>query len=198
MLARRCGRIVAMPVIIALILIYFSYWPLSIPFIVIAVFCAFFFRDPRRSVGKGIVAAADGVIRDVSITDNQIVISTFMNLHNVHVNRSPTRGKVAGVRRVKGGHSPAYGENADNNSRIIIFLDTRIGRVTVTQIAGTFAWRIVPYVRRGQALKKGWRIGMIRFGSRVDVALPVDRVRAVVIAGDKVKAGSSTIAEVLR
>lgn len=198
MLARRCGRIVMIPVLVALILIYFSYWLIALPFIAFALFSAFFFRDPRRRTGRGVVAAADGVIREVSIEGKEMVISTFMNLHNVHVNRSPMKGKVTGVRRVKGGYSPAFGKSADNNSRVVVSMDTGIGNVSITQIAGTFAWRIVPYVRRGQVLRKGRRIGIIRFGSRVDVALPADKARAVVTTGDRVKAGTSTIAEVLR
>ena len=77
-------------------------------------------------------------------------------------------------------------------------LNTRIGKVKITQIAGTFAWRIVPYVRKGQSLKKGRRLGIIRFGSRVDVALPADKVKCAVVVGDKMIAGVSTIAEELR
>ena len=198
MLARRSGRIVWIPLVFALLMIYFSHWPTAVPFVVFAAFAAFFFRDPRRKIGRGIVAAADGVIREVGFRNGHLFISTFMNVHNVHVNRVPLKGKVAGVRRIRGGHRPAYGANADNNSRVVMTLSTGLGRVRVTLIAGTFAWRIVPYVRKGQVLRKGRRIGMIRFGSRVDVELPADRTIPRVEVGDRVKAGVTTIAEVVQ
>jgi len=197
MLARRSGHIVAIPLVFAIILIYFSHWPLAVPFILFAVFAAFFFRDPNRSIGRGIVAAADGVIREVEVRNGRLFVSTFMNVHNVHVNRVPLRAKVMGVKRVKGGLKPAYHKDAGANSRVVITFKTRIGNMRVTQIAGTFAWRIVPYVRRGQVLKKGRRIGIIRFGSRVDVELPAERAKPTVKVGDRVKAGVTSVAEVI-
>lgn len=198
MLARRCGHMVALPIVVALVLWYFGFWYLAFVFVFASLFLAFFFRDPKRRIGREIVAAADGVIRDIQINEKHIMISTFMNVHNVHVNRMPLAGKILGLKRIKGGHKPAFGRAAHKNSRVVIVINTKIGRVKITQIAGIFAWRIVPYVRKGQSLKKGRKIGIIRFGSRVDVALPADKVKCAVKVGDKMKAGESTIAEVVR
>ncbi len=157
-----------------------------------------FFRDPKRKTGKGIVAAADGVIRDISDDGQYLRISTFMNVHNVHVNRAPISGKVVEIERVKGNFKPAFSGDAGENSRVIIDLDTSVGKVRIIQIAGVFAYRIVPYIRVGQIIRKGQRIGIIRFGSRVDLILPASKVRIKVSQGQKVLAGTTTLAYVRR
>jgi phosphatidylserine decarboxylase len=156
-----------------------------------------FFRDPKRRSGRGIVAVADGTVRDVIVQNNRVSISTFMNLHNVHVNRAPMKGRVIAIKRRKGGYWPAFHKKADKNSCVIIKLKTKIGIVSITQMAGTFAWRIVPYIRKGQIIKKGQRIGIIRFGSRVDLELPAERIKCVVKSGDKLLAGKAKVAEVV-
>lgn len=173
--------------------LYFFIWPLVIVFFVIFVFFLIFFRDPERKVADGIVAAADGVIQKIEEKGGVLIITTFMNVHNVHVNRAPLSGKIISVERIKGSYRPAFKDVAKENSRVVIALETEIGEVRVTQIAGTFAWRIVPYITPGTIVKKGDRIGIIRFGSKVVVELPAKKVKCTVVRGHKVLAASSKI-----
>jgi phosphatidylserine decarboxylase len=197
MFARRSGLIIVAPLALALLTWYYFIWPLTVLFILAFVVFLVFFRDPRRRIGKGIVAVADGVVRDLSVRNDRLLISTFMNLHNVHVNRAPIRGRVIGLKRRKGGYWPAFHRKADANSCLMITMRTKIGIVRIKQIAGTFAWRIAPYIRKGRIVKKGERIGIIRFGSRVDLELPASRVKSVVKVSDKILAGKSTVAGVV-
>jgi phosphatidylserine decarboxylase len=117
-----------------------------------------------------------------------------MNLFDVHVNRMPIDGKIVGIERIRGKHSMAFLRRAKENSRQKIHLDTAMGKITIVQIAGILAWRIVPYITRGQMLKKGEKIGIIRFGSRVDIFFPSQKVEVSVRLHQRVKAGSSTLA----
>ena len=166
----------------------------SIPLGIAFLFSLMFFRDPYREKGPGIVSPADGRILAAEPGSGKITV--FMGIHNVHVNRAPLDGRVASVVHTAGGHAPAYTEGAAANERVEMVLETRLGLVRVTQVAGVFARRIVPYVRRGDAVRKGQRIGMIRFGSRVELILPRG-VRLSVRVGDKVRAGQTTVAEVV-
>lgn len=166
----------------------------SLPLALAFVFMLAFFRDPPRAPGTGIVSPADGRVLRADAANRRLTV--FMSVSNVHVNRAPLDGRVASVVRTPGGHAPAYADEAVHNERVEIVLDTDIGLVTVTQVAGVFARRIVPYVRRGDRVRKGQRIGMIRFGSRVEVALPRG-ARLAAKEGEIVRAGETTIAEVL-
>ena len=160
-----------------------------------------FFRDPDRNIGKGIVAPADGRIREISkLKDEEVVdctkISTFMNVYNVHVNRVSVEGTVKDVVHKHGIHLPAFKKESEKNERVITTIDTKIGTVKIIQIAGTLARRIDPYIKKGDKLKKGDKIGIIKFGSRVDVYLPSKKVKINVKVGEMVKAGETTIAEI--
>ena len=166
----------------------------SIPLGLAFLFSLVFFRDPYRVKGAGIVSPADGRVLVADADRGRLVV--FMGILNVHVNRAPFDGRVASVVHTRGGHAPAYAERAARNERVETVFETRLGRVTMTQVAGVFARRIVPYVRRGDAVRKGQRVGMIRFGSRVELVLPPG-VRFTVQAGDKVRAGETTVAEVV-
>jgi len=165
-------------------------------------FFVMFFRDPERKIGKGIVACADGKIRDISEGNDKdvgksICISTFMNVQNVHVNRMPFDGKIKKIDHKHGFHLPAFKKESEKNERVIIVVDSKIGTFKIVQIAGTLARRIVPYIKKEDELKKGKRIGIIRLGSRVDVFLPKKSIKNICIKkGDKVKAGESRIAEI--
>jgi phosphatidylserine decarboxylase len=120
-----------------------------------------------------------------------------MNVHNVHVNRMPVDGVVNDVVHVSGSYLPAFKKESERNERVILKLETVIGMVKVILIAGTLARRIVPYVQKGDKLKKGDRISIIRFGSRVDVYLQSKKVKHLTVKmNDRVKAGESTIAEI--
>jgi phosphatidylserine decarboxylase len=161
-----------------------------------------FFRDPERKVGCGIVAVADGKIREIKkIRDEDLgdctVISTFMNVYNVHVNRMPIDGVVNDVVHVSGSYLPAFRKESERNERVILKLETAIGMVKVIQIAGTLARRIVPYVHKGDKLKKGDKIGIIRLGSRVDIYLKTKKIKHLTVKkNDRIKAGERTIAEI--
>ncbi len=169
--------------------------------LLLAVLFLFFFRDPERTIGKGIVAPADGRIRAITTTTEHnrsyTCISTFMNIHNVHVNRMPLDGTIKNMTHVPGGHLPAFTKESEKNERVIITLDTSIGTVKVAQIAGTIARRIVPYIKKGELLEKGKRIGLIRLGSRVDIYIPSKAIKQLSVKkNDRVLAGEDTLAQI--
>ncbi|MDD1721436.1 MAG: phosphatidylserine decarboxylase [Euryarchaeota archaeon] len=169
--------------------------PLFVVGIVLTLFLCLFFRDPERLAEShsetDVLSPADG--RVLRVQDNKL--SIFMNIHNVHVNRSPVDGEVTDIRYHKGGKLPAFHKDSERNERNTIVLSTERGDVTVTQISGAIVRRIVCYIKQNEAVKKGQRIGMIRFGSRVDVTLPRD-YSFIVARGQKVKAGKTVIATV--
>jgi phosphatidylserine decarboxylase len=174
----------------------------SVFFFLISCLLIVFFRDPERIIGPGVVAVADGKIREITtIHDTEvgecIQISTFMNIHNVHVNRMPLDGTIEEITHHKGGHLPAFKKESEKNERVVLLIHTDIGRIKIVQIAGTLARRIVPYVSKGNAVKKGGKIGLIRLGSRVDLYLPTKRIKPLAIqVTNKIKAGEDTIAEI--
>lgn len=182
--------------------IKFPIFFISILFLLISFILLIFFRDPKRKIGKGIVAVADGKVREIINEEDKDVgrctkISTFMNIHNVHVNRMPMDGVIKDINHYNGTHIPAFKKESEKNERIILLIETDVGIVKIIQIAGTLARRIVSYVKKGNAIKKGKKIGIIRLGSRVDIYLPVKKIKSInVNEGDKIKAGEDTIAEI--
>jgi phosphatidylserine decarboxylase len=174
----------------------------SVFFFLVSCLFIVFFRDPERIIGSGIVAVADGKIREITKLHDAEVgectrISTFMNIHNVHVNRMPLDGTIDEITHYKGAHLPAFKKESDSNERVILLIQTDIGLIKIIQIAGTVARRIIPYVTKGESVKKGGRIGLIRLGSRVDVYLPTKKIKAPVIqVNDTIIAGEDTIAEI--
>jgi phosphatidylserine decarboxylase len=184
-------------------------YPLSMFLFVVAVFflvisCLLivFFRDPERPIGGGIVAVADGKIREIIPLQDADVgeclrVSTFMNIQNVHVNRMPLTGNIMKLAHHPGGHVPAFQKESDANERVTLLIKTDIGVVKIVQIAGTVARRIIPYVHEGTMVKKGERIGLIRLGSRVDLYLPANKIKTLMIQiHERIKAGETTIAEI--
>ncbi|MBI5937442.1 MAG: phosphatidylserine decarboxylase [Betaproteobacteria bacterium] len=184
---------------------YLAGWLWALPFWLFLVFVLQFFRDPARKVpqgGKLVIAPADGRIVAVEKTEDPwlkreaLKISVFMNVFNVHSNRSPVDGEV----RSRWYHSGSFvnaalSKASVENERNAICLKTADGTdVTCVQIAGLIARRILCYVGPGDALKRGQRYGFIRFGSRVDVYLPTD-ARPKVALGDKTRAGETVLAE---
>jgi phosphatidylserine decarboxylase len=201
MLAKGSVHIVMLPVaaaIISMVLLYSVLFPLAlalfIVFLVLAGLTANFFRDPERDIGKGIVSPADGILRAVESTPRGTYFSIFMNIHDVHVNRAPWRGRVVEVMRLGGKHRPAYREDAERNARARITMETGLGNMTITLITGIVARRALPYVKAGQVLDKGERISIIRFGSRVDLLIPSRKLVIKVRAGERVLAGTTTLA----
>lgn len=165
---------------------------LSIAGLVLTLFFIVFFRDPERSPGgdaNDAVSPADG--RVISINDRKLCI--FMNIHNVHVNRVPLGGTVLEIDYKPGGYIPAFNKDSDVNERNHVIINTEYGNLELTQIAGVLTRRIVSYISEGSVVKRGERIGMIRFGSRVDVIIPEVYAYSVDV-GEKVKAGETVIA----
>ncbi len=160
----------------------------------LTVFLLLVFRDPGRSVGDGIVSPADGTVREVD--PRKGLVSIYLALRNVHVTRAPVNGRIDSIRRSSGTHAPAFSGKTLGNERAELALESVHGRITVVEMTGAIARRIVLYVRDGESLEKGQKLGLIRFGSRVDVFLPPESATITVAKGMKVKAGVTTIAEV--
>jgi len=181
---------------------FFGWW--SIPFWLASIFVLQFFRDPPREVpgdASTVVSPADGRIvaveaaRDPWMNRDTVKVSVFMNVFNVHSNRSPVDGEVKQVWYHAGAFVNAALDKASvENERNAIWFHTSTGLdVTCVQVAGLVARRILCYVKAGDLLLRGQRFGFIRFGSRVDVYLPPE-TRVSVAIGDKVKAGSTILA----
>jgi phosphatidylserine decarboxylase len=168
------------------------------------IFFGYFFRDPDRPIPPEpgvVVAPADGkVILTDEIREERYLngparrVAIFMNVFDVHVNRAPAAGTVREVEHRDGCFKAAFREDACTlNEQLALVLEEGGRRLLLVQIAGLLARRIVSYVQPGQHLEKGERLGMICFGSRVDLYLPAE-AQITVQAGDRVKAGSSIVA----
>ena len=188
----------------ALLVAWFAGGWWSAPVWLAGLFVLQFFRDPPRSVpgdANTVVSPADGRVvavessRDPYLLRDALKVSVFMNVFNVHSNRSPVDGEVRQTWYQPGAFLNAALDKASlENERNALWLRTATGAdVTCVQIAGLIARRILCYVKAGDRLARGERFGFIRFGSRVDVYLPVSaRVKAAL--GDKVHGGSSILA----
>ena len=203
-IAKEGWPFLALSVGVALVATYFIGW-LSTPFWLIALFILQFFRDPPREVPAGenlVLCPADGRVivvgaaRDPYLGRDTMKISVFMNVFNVHSNRSPIDATVENAWYHPGSFVNAALDKASaDNERSALHLRTAAGRdVTCVQVAGLIARRILCYVAKGDRLARGQRYGFIRFGSRVDVYLPPGS-KARVSIGDKVKATSTILAE---
>jgi phosphatidylserine decarboxylase len=167
----------------------------------LAAFCLWFFRDPERVVPDtpgAIVSPGDGKVTDVSrIVVNgaeRLRVSIFLNVFNVHVNRSPIGGVIRDVRYQKGKFLNAMGANsAEENEQNIVTVEGEGQTVIFKQIAGLIARRIVFYQKIGDRVARGERVGLIKFGSRVDVVMDTG-VQPAVKVGDHVKGASSILA----
>jgi phosphatidylserine decarboxylase len=180
-------------------------WLMAFGFTVIALWTAYFFRDPERTGDRGeqlVSAPADGKVVLISEVDEPGFmggrtkrVSIFMNVFNVHVNRYPVSGTVRYVKYNAGKFLNAAAEKSSlENEQMSVGIETARGRVLTRQIAGLIARRIVTYSKVGEQVNQGDRMGLIRFGSRVDVFLPLDAmIRARI--GDMTVAGSTVIAE---
>jgi phosphatidylserine decarboxylase len=180
-------------------------WLLAIVLTVIALWVAYFFRDPERTGERGahlVVAPADGKLIMITEVDEPSFIggrarrlSIFMNVFNVHVNRYPADGVVQYVHYNPGKFLNAAAEKSSlENEQSSVGIESGPYRILVRQIAGLIARRIVTYSKVGQQVKQGERMGIIRFGSRVDVFIPVD-ARLRVELGISTIAGTTVLAE---
>ncbi|GGO44156.1 phosphatidylserine decarboxylase proenzyme [Streptomyces daqingensis] len=162
----------------------------AVPATALAAGMLWFFRDPEREIAEGrVISPADGVVQSIMPWhDGRTRVAVFMSPLNVHVNRAPLAGTISSVEHIPGGYVPAFNKESENNERVVWHFDTEIGDVEMVQIAGAVARRIVPYVPQGCKVEQGDRIGLIRFGSRVDVYLP-EGVEAGVEVGQTTTAG---------
>jgi phosphatidylserine decarboxylase len=183
--------------------IFAPVWVLA-AWIVIALWVVAFFRDPIRKGPRGedvCIAPADGVVVSVVnvdepsyVKDRTIRVSIFMNVFNVHVNRYPMGGKIEYRHYNKGSFGHAGTEKASlENEQSSVGLLTSKGKVLIRQIAGLVARRIVTDHEVGVAVVQAERLGLIRFGSRVDIFLPVT-AKVLVHTGDKTQAGATVVA----
>jgi phosphatidylserine decarboxylase len=203
-IAREGWPFLAVAVAIAALVTWLAGW-WSLPFWLLALFVLQFFRDPARDVPGDpalVCAPADGRIvavgkaQDPYTGRDALKISVFMNVFNVHSNRSPVDGVVTGLSYHAGGFFNAAVDKASlENERNALMIRMDDGaELTCVQVAGLVARRILCYVKEGDRLVKGQRFGFIRFGSRVDVYL-ASTARARVTVGDKVYAGETVLAE---
>lgn len=169
----------------------------AIPFVVLAVFCLWFFRDPERTIPDGPVAVspADGKVVAIRPEGGRTRVSIFLNVFDVHVNRSPIAGKITEVRYQTGKFLVASREEAttDNEQNFITVEGADGTKIVFSQIAGLIARRIICYKKAGDTVAAGDRVGYIKFGSRVDVFLGPEWAIAV-REGQRVSAGSSVLA----
>ncbi len=188
------------PLVLGIVLMFFHWW-LGAVFVALGLFVLYFFRDPERQIPSepgAVVSPADG--RIVEVVDEPLGdrpgkrISIFLSVFDVHVNRAPVGGQVRGVEYHRGRFMAAWNEKASlANEQNAITISAPAGEMTFKQIAGWVARRILCWTRIGDEVRIGQRIGMIRFGSRVDVWLPAD-AEILVRRGQHVAGGATQIA----
>lgn len=171
----------------------------------LAAFVAAFFRDPVRRLAADpdlLYAPADGVVIGVDTLDDPWFverpshrISIFLSVFDVHVNRSPAAAEIVAARDLGTGFAPAMSfAGSHDNRRREIGLRTARGPISVVQVAGLLARRIVPWVRPGDTVQAGQKLGMITFGSRTDLIVPIGEVVPLVTVGQRVAGGRTPIA----
>ena len=192
--------------VITLIAFFAGFTWIAAPFLLLTLFVTWFFRNPERAAPENpllLISPADGKVigieevPSVEHPDRTILkISIFMNIFNVHVNRIPLSGEVCSVRYKPGKFLSANLDKASAlNERNTVLIRTEDGReIRVVQIAGLIARRIVCWLKEGMKVTKGERFGLIRFGSRVELFIPLGTMLRVK-KGDKVRAGETPIGE---
>jgi phosphatidylserine decarboxylase len=189
---------------VAAVLLWFTHgWAWSVAPVLLAAFFLWFFRDPQRAIPMGaglIVSPGDGLVTEtVTIHTPQGPrqrISIFLSVFDVHVNRSPIAGVLSRVEYQKGLYLNAMNPaSAERNEQNIVTVRGEGMEVTFKQIAGLLARRIVFNYAEGATVERGQRVGLIKFGSRVDVVIPAEAVLRVK-KGDRVKGAASVLAEV--
>lgn len=203
-LAREGWPFIIISLVITLLIFHYANFWVALPFILIAIFIIQFFRDPKRHIPHEpnlVLCPADGRVicveecLDVYQNVNSLKVSIFMNVFNVHSNRSPVDGVISKINYFPGKFVNAdFDKASTENERNAMVIDLPNGqKLTVVQVAGLIARRILCYVKPGNTLSRGQRYGFIRFGSRVDVYLPTTSQVNVTI-GQKVKASETILA----
>jgi phosphatidylserine decarboxylase len=171
----------------------------GIVFLLAALFCLFFFRDPDISITKGenlVLSPCNGTVLQIDEQENAVVIRVFLSIFNVHLQRTPVAGTVRGVEHKDGKFLMAWDPAAHEvNEQNIITIENPAGIFIVKQIAGFLARRCVAWIRAGDSLEAGQQIGLIKFSSQVDLYLPKN-IRIKIKKGDKVIAGVTIFGEI--
>jgi len=189
-LAKGSAPWISAPILLSAALAAAGSWYISALAMAGSIFMIFFHRDPDRlPEGEGMLAPADGKV--VQAAGDGIAI--FMSPSSVHVNRAPLDGLVRNIEYRKGTHLPAFLGRACENQQNRMHLSTDDGEMELRQITGTLVREIVCYVRPGDRISRGERIGMVRFGSRVEVSIPPG-YSLQVKKGDSVRAGQTVVA----
>ncbi len=187
---------VIIPLLIAAGFAVFGWWIFAGLFVGLALFMAFFFRDPRRTIPTEvdiIVSAADGKVTCIEDRENGKFVSVFLSPIDVHINRAPITGKVIKVELFQGKKAPATSNQASQtNQRNAITIEGEKMTVVCTQIVGILARRIVCWSKAGDNLELGEKYGLIKFGSRTDLLMPKN-VEIFVKIGDRVVGGETVI-----
>jgi len=187
--------------VVAIVVAYFTTVWLGVVPLIAALFVMWFFRDPDRVIPSepgALVSPADGKVTDIALCSVDGVpntrISIFLNVFDVHVNRSPVAGVIQNTEYRKGKFLNAMGPAcADQNEQNVVTVQSEGEKVIFKQIAGLIARRIVFNKKVGQTVERGERVGLIKFGSRTDVIFS-SHAQVLVKAGDRVKGGSSVLA----
>lgn len=188
---------VIVPALIALIFGFLQMWLIAAAFVAVALFMAYFFRDPHRTIPTDsdiVVSAADGRVTRIENDDTGKLVSVFLSPLDVHINRAPISGTITRVDYVPGKKIPATSDQASFvNERNAITITGERMTVVCTQIAGILARRIVCWNKEGDHLDIGQKYGLIKFSSRTDLLMPTEVVVQVKI-GDRVVGGETIIA----
>ncbi|MCI5820294.1 MAG: phosphatidylserine decarboxylase [Elusimicrobia bacterium] len=192
----------AIAVAAAAVFLFFDLRTLGVLCLLVACFCAFFFRDPKRNTvfaDDEIACPADGTVLSIKTEEdpNSVVVRIFLSIFDVHVQRATVGGKTGDIFYHKGTFLFANNPEADKNERNLIqlFKDGDTSRFAhVEQITGAIARRIECWVKPQQEIKAGQHLGLVRFGSQVAVYLPKDKVRVLVKEGQKVQGAVTVLA----
>ncbi len=191
---------VLIPILIAAGFAFFHIWFAVGLLFALALFMAFFFRDPRRVIPTEadiIVSSADGVVTRVEDRESGKFVSVFLSPLDVHINRAPIAGKVVKVERFQGKKAPATSNLASEiNERNAITIEGEKMTVVCTQIVGILARRIVCQSKTGDNLRRGEKYGLIKFGSRTDLLMPKN-VEILVKIGNRVVGGETVIGKLV-
>jgi len=179
----------------------FSIKKTSIFYILIMAFLYWFYRSPERvhhsNSKEFIFSACDGRIIEIMESDDHYRVATFLSPFNVHVQYYPYDGTIAKKTYKKGTFTPAFYKKSKHNERMELTINTDIGNIVVIQIAGVFVKRIVAFHNTGDTVTQGEHLGLIKFGSRVDVIIPKKNTKLLVKEGDNIKGGITKLASVV-
>ncbi|MCH8908239.1 MAG: phosphatidylserine decarboxylase family protein [Candidatus Heimdallarchaeota archaeon] len=201
MIAQGSIRFILPFMLVGTILSYFI-WFTGIPFLIFGLYLAWFFRDPNRKIqisDSSFLSPADGKVIQVIHRSESTKIAVRMSPFNVHLNRSPLRGKVTSVTRTAGKHNSVYFSDVEKtNEKNLITIENEVVVCNVLQITGIFARRIECWIKTNEKVVQGQKIGIIRFGSQTNIHIrTLDNTKSIkptVKVGDKVEAGISVLA----